>query len=65
MRSEKGEFERGTPVHPRSVYGTKPASRLAELNAHMNESGLLTVLLTVYLFGVPPHVAECAFWRIC
>ena len=48
--------EGGTPAHLLSVYDTKLASCLAGLNAHINTSVLLTVLLTVYGLGCPQKV---------
>ncbi len=50
----KSGSEGGTPAHPLPMYGIKSASCLAVLNVHMNETGLLTVLLTVY-------VLECQY----
>ncbi len=52
------DAEGGTPAHPITVYGIKSASYLAGLDAHMNEAGLLTVLLTVYGGGMPPKSTD-------
>ena len=49
-------YRRGDSCSSTLCVCTKSAFCLAELNAHMNESGLLTVLLTVYGLECPQKV---------